>query len=73
MREVVCWCCEYYLHNPTNEKDFFEALKGYCILKKEKVHSEDAVCEDFFLRVGQTTFRSIPNYCKNYHSFTQKP
>lgn len=73
MNEVVCWCCEYYLHNPTQSEDFFESQKGWCVLKNIKVHSEDTVCEDFFLRIGQRTFRSIPNYCKNYHKFTQKP
>ena len=61
MAEVVCWCCDYYL--PLSE-DCTEGacLKEFCIRL-----ANDTVCEDFFIRRGLYTKRSIPEYCKNYN------
>ncbi len=75
MREVVCWCCEYFELSEISDPFYklIHGIKDCCSLKNKGVNSEDAVCEDFLLRSGLFTKRSIPERCKNYHNSNQKP
>lgn len=55
--EVECWCCKYYWpYDEDNDK--------HCVLKDIEVSPYAAVCEDFELRDGLHTDRTIPDYCK---------
>ncbi len=65
MNEVVCWCCEYFvlLENAKTHNEIFAA--GKCKNKGVFCHSGDRVCEDFVLRKGLHTVRTIPTFCKN--------
>ena len=44
MREVLCWCCQYYL--PADGDNNTTEI-GYCELTKLKVEAYDKVCEKF--------------------------
>jgi len=63
VREVLCWCCQYYL--PADGDNNTTEI-GYCELTKLKVEAYDKVCEKFLKNKGLYTKRKIPDYCKNY-------
>ena len=66
MKDVVCWCCEYF--------DFYENLEifngkfvnGNCKYTNSPCLSDNSVCKEFILRSGLFTKRKIPDICKNY-------
>ena len=62
MREVTCSACDNYrvIYEHTTDK-------GFCIFCEKIVYDEDKVCEEYVLRRGLYTKRTIPSYCKNYH------
>lgn len=59
MEEVLCWCCEYYTA-------FAEDIDGICGLNSLFVSFEGDACENFLLKSGLHTNRTIPKYCNNY-------
>ena len=66
--DVVCWCCENFTlkHTRITRNEIVEIVDGTCALKNSFVFSENSVCEDFILRKGLYTTRTIPKHCKNY-------
>lgn len=58
MKEVLCWCCEYFWQE--------SELDGKCKLYFTKVSPSDRVCRRFLLNSGLHTERKIPDYCENY-------
>ena len=66
MAEVVCWCCENY--NSLNRLMIINGafVDGYCLRYNKPCLSESNVCEEFVMRIGLFTKRTIPDYCKNY-------
>ena len=56
-KEVECWCCKHFVLREKTET-------GGCINKWVVVPAHDRVCEDFELRDGLHTERTIPDYCK---------
>ena len=67
MSEVLCWCCEHYFNFDDLKICEGKIVNGTCILKKTLLSASDTVCEEFVLRRGLYTNRTIPNYCKNYN------
>ena len=67
MREVVCWCCEYFFAKFEDPVCRDLITKGMCSYKLQKCDPEEAVCEDFLLLSGLHTQRKIPEKCKNYY------
>lgn len=65
MREVECWCCQYFVVNYKDNHSLYPI--GLCSLKSKETYLTDKVCEEFILSSGLYTKRSIPNYCKKYH------
>lgn len=64
MSEVLCWYCEnfvFFSDNP-DEKNCI----GVCTYKKIICDAQSRVCEDFIMRSGLHTKKSIPGYCRNY-------
>lgn len=67
MREVVCWCCEYF-YAKFEDPVFRELItKEMCTYKLQICEPEDKVCENFLLYRGLFTKRTIPERCKNYY------
>lgn len=70
MSEVLCWCCENFVlfdDNP-DEKD----CDGICKYKKLICNAQSRVCEEFIMRSGLHTRKSIPSYCRNYYYNTDE-
>lgn len=63
MNIVLCWCCKHYLLDSKIKND---GTVGFCEKKKVTLSCNTAVCEDFILRDGLYTHRTIPKYCKQY-------
>ena len=66
MAEVVCWCCEHFAPRCEIYEGKEVIKSGVCGIKMIDISTENRVCEDFLLRSGLFTQRSIPSYCKNY-------
>ncbi len=68
MSKVVCWCCEKFVLKETTEIElaYSKNIDGKCTLKNISCTAQDKVCQDFVLRNGLFTKRTIPSYCKNY-------
>ena len=67
MKEVLCWCCEYYELKDSESFGLAENLTfGVCNLKNIDRLARENVCEDFLKSSGLHTQRTIPDYCKNY-------
>ncbi len=66
MQEVKCWCCDFF--KPKYESDYFPNVitGGLCEIKGVDRMLEDSVCEEFLIRSGLYTTRTIPDKCKNY-------
>lgn len=61
MKEVVCWCCENY-----KLVDLYDTDWGFCVHKNSELSGYDRVCEEFIMRRGLYTKRTVPDYCRNY-------
>lgn len=70
MSEVLCWCCENFVlfHDNPDEKD----CDGICKYKKLICNAQSRVCEEFIMRSGLHTRKSIPSYCRNYYYNTDE-
>lgn len=64
MKEVLCWCCEYF--NLLTDAKVQGQIYGECLKKQVVVNGDDRVCELFLLNSGLYTERIIPDYCVNY-------
>ena len=72
MSEVVCWQCSFF--SPKYENPYFKELLtgGFCMHKGIKLDLESVVCENFKIKDGLFTKRSIPIYCKRYSAHNSK-
>ncbi|MBQ7045828.1 MAG: hypothetical protein IJN65_04980 [Clostridia bacterium] len=61
MSEVLCWCCEHF--SLVDEDNYI----GVCKLDESQKSAYCTVCEEFLIRSGLFTKRTIPDYCKNKH------
>lgn len=63
---VVCWCCEYFDPKFEDPIEKEKMTGGVCTEKEMECLPYAKVCEDFLLRSGLHTRRSIPSYYKHY-------
>lgn len=70
MSEVLCWCCENFVlfYDNSEEKN----CDGICKYKKLICNAQSRVCEEFIMRSGLHTRKSIPSYCRNYYYNTDE-
>ena len=62
MSEVLCWCCKYFV---LLEEHSYEKWYGICENKNVIILAENKVCEEFILKSGLHTKKTIPDYCRN--------
>lgn len=68
MSEVVCWCCEHFEPNYCDSSKRNVISGGFCKRFNANCLPEDSVCEEFLLRSGLHTSRTIPENCKLYEN-----
>ncbi len=59
---VKCWHCMHYIWFSVNDDNSL----AVCDIKKQRVSSEEKVCEKFILNSGIHTNKAIPDYCIHY-------
>ena len=62
MSEVLCWYCEYFLVNGEDG-----TRNGTCLKIPMMLSPYNEVCEEFIMKKGLHTKRTIPEFCKNYN------
>lgn len=72
MKEVVCYCCEMF--KPLDKLIVYkkDLVNGICMHTNNLCSTESPVCQDFILRKGLFTKRTIPDRCVNYKSKNYK-
>ena len=70
MKEVLCWCCEYF--NLLTDAKVQGQIYGECLKKEVVVNGDDRVCELFLINSGLYTARVIPEYCLNHKNLSTK-
>lgn len=66
MSEMKCWCCEHFILYENVEIIDGKLTNGKCIYKNVLRYANNTVCEDFIVRKGLYSKRTIPSHCKNY-------
>ncbi|MBE6750107.1 MAG: hypothetical protein E7560_02970 [Ruminococcaceae bacterium] len=70
---VVCWCCEYFFPEFGDPINKGKMTGSMCSKREASRLPSDNVCEEFLLRSGLHTRKSIPSYCKHYkYNFIEK-